>query len=137
MNASDERKRILDMLAAGQITAEQAAELLEAIGPTSATTASAVPATKGIARLLRISIDAHKPDGAKEATVRVNVPIALAKFAGRFLPPDARRELESQGIDLSSLLDSLGTDVPDGKLVDIDAASDEKGTTAKIVIEVV
>lgn len=136
MNASEERRRILDMLAAGQISADQAAELLEAVGPGSAPASSAPPA-RGIARMLRISVDATRPDGSKEATVRVNVPLGLAKFAGRFLPPEARRELEGQGIDLSSLLDSLNTDVPDGRLVDIDATDEEKGTTARIVIEVV
>ena len=124
------------MLAAGQISADQAAELLEAVGPASAPSAPAVPA-KGIARMLRISVDATRPDGSKEATVRVNVPLGLARFAGRFLPPEARRELEGQGIDLSSLLDSLNSDVPDGRLVDIDATDEEKGTTARIVIEVV
>jgi hypothetical protein len=136
MNVSDERRRILDMLAAGQITADQAAELLEAIGPGREAAPSAPPA-KGTARLLRISVDATRPDGSKEATVRVNVPLGLARFAGRFLPPEARQELEGQGIDLTSLLASLDTDVPDGRLVDIDATDDEKGTTAKVVIEVV
>ena len=136
MSASDERKRILDMLAAGQLTAEQAAELLEAVGP-ARSTATPPATTTGTARLLRISVDATRPDGAKEATVRVNVPMGLAKFASRFMPPEARCELESQGIDLSSLLDALGSDVPDGRLIDIDAVSDEKGTTAKIIIEVV
>ena len=136
MNASEERRRILDMLAAGQISADQAAELLEAVGPGSAPVAPAAPA-KGIARLLRISVDATRPDGSKEATVRVNVPLGLARFAGRFLPPEARKELEGQGIDLSTLLDSLNADVPDGRLVDIDATDEEKGTTARVVIEVV
>lgn len=124
------------MLAAGQISADQAAELLEAIGP-EARSETPVAKTKGTARLLRISVDATRPDGSKEATVRVNVPMGLAKFAGRFLPPDARTQLEGQGIDLTSLLDSLDTEVPGGRLVDIDATDEEKGTTAKIVIEVV
>lgn len=136
MNASDERRRILDMLAAGQITAEQAAELLEAIGP-SAEPARGAPRAKGAARLIRISVDATRPDGTKEATIRVNVPLGLARFAGRFLPPDARKQLEAQGVDLAALLDSLDADVPDGRLVDLDATDDEKGTTAKIVVEVV
>lgn len=137
MSMSDERRRILDMLAAGQISAEQAAELLEAMGPPPETASASAPAKKGIARLLRISVDATRPDGSKEATVRVNVPLGLARFAGRFLPPEARRELEGQGIDLSDLLDSLNADVPDGRLVDIDATDEDKGTTAKVVIEVV
>ncbi len=135
MTANDERRRILDMLAAGQISADQAAELLEAIGPAGQKPAAA-PAPKGKAQLLRITVDATRPDGSKEATVRVNVPIGLAKFAGRFLPPEARKQLEEQGIDIAGILDSLGSDVPGGRLVDIDASDDDKGTTAKIIIEV-
>lgn len=136
MNANEERRRILDMLAAGQVSVDQAAELLEAIGPGRGAEAAA-PRARGTARMLRISVDATRPDGGKDATVRVNVPLGLARFAGRFLPPDARAELERQGIDLAALLDSLDTDVPGGRLVDIDASDEGTGTTAKVVIEVV
>lgn len=136
MNASEERRRILDMLASGQISADQAAELLEAIGPAEPSPPPA-PKAGGGARVLRISVDATRPDGSKEATVRVNVPLGLARFATRFLPPGARAQLEEQGIDLTSLVNSLDSDVPGGKLVDIDATDEDKGTTAKVVIEVV
>ncbi len=135
MNGSDERRRILDMLAGGQITAEQAAGLLEALGAKGERVG--VPARKGIARLIRINIDARGSDGSKDATVNVNVPLALAKFASRFVPKDARNELKVQGVDLSELLDALGEDVPDGRLVDLDATEDGTGKTVHVVIEVV
>ncbi len=130
------------MLAAGSITVDDAANLLKALGsgqPAPPAALAAPKRTGGQARLLRISIDEEDPasDG-KGTRVRVNVPIALARFATRFLPKDASLELKDQGIDLQEILASLGDDLPDGKLVDIDASSDDssEGST-RIVIEVV
>ncbi len=136
----DSRKRILDMLAAGTISAEDAARLLGALGSEPAPgTAPAPPRRRGTARTFRVSIDAFGDASGKDrAKVRVNVPIGLAKFASRFLPPEAKRELESQGIDLSTLLEGLGDDVPDGPLVDIHVDDEASGTAkARIVVEVV
>lgn len=145
---SNERRKILDMLAAGQITVEQATELLKALGPAATPRPPEPPravmmttATRkaGIARLLRINIDAMTDeDESKRARVRVNVPIALAKFATKFMPQEAREQLDLQGIDLAELLDSLGDDLPEGRLVDIDVDGEEgQGKKAKIIIEVV
>lgn len=142
MSDNDDRRRILDMLAAGSISVDDAANLLKALGG-SQPAAPALPAAKraagGQARLLRISIDdTSEGSGAQATKVRVNVPIALARFATRFLPKEASSELHEQGIDLEEILASLGDDLPDGRLVDIDAASDEPGKgNARIIIEVV
>jgi len=141
MAAQDERKKVLDMLAAGQINVDQASELLRALGdaPIGASPPSppSPPARTGTARLLRISIDANDDGDGDRAKIRVNVPLGLAKFAGRFLPAEARTELEAQGIDLSELINALSTETPEGKLVDIDVDDDSGGKKAKIVVEVV
>lgn len=141
MADSEDRRRILDMLAAGSISVDEASNLLQALGGSQPAAPAALNAPKrsGQARLLRISIDDDGSDGGGTGTrVRVNVPIALARFATRFLPKDASTELQEQGIDLEQILASLGDDLPDGKLVDIDAASDEPGNSnTKITIEVV
>ena len=141
MAAQDERKKVLDMLAAGQINVDQAGELLRALGdaPTGAgAPPPPPPARTGTARLLRISIDASDDADGDRARIRVNVPLGLAKFAGRFLPEEARSELQSQGIDLSELISALSTETPEGKLVDIDVDDDVTGRKkAKIVVEVV
>ena len=94
-------------------------------------------AREATARLLRISIDADEDgSGNSRAKIRVNVPLGLAKFASRFLPAEARTELEAQGIDLNELINALSTETPEGKLVDIDV--DENGRKgAKIVVEVI
>ena len=142
MAAQDERKKVLDMLASGQISVDQASELLRALGDGPIGSAPPPPpppppARIGTARLLRISIDANDDGDGDRAKIRVNVPLGLAKFAGRFLPAEARTELEAQGIDLSELINALSTETPEGKLVDIDVDDDSGHKKAKIVVEVV
>ena len=140
--AAEERDRILGLLEAGKVSAEQAAVLLDAVAKerTGRVGAGPVPASSPTprppAQLLRISIDAVE-DGENKAKVNINVPLGLARFAARFLPKEARVELEDQNIDLSELLANLGDEVPDGPLVDIDTSDESGAKTAKIRIEVV
>jgi hypothetical protein len=141
--AVEERDRILGLLESGKISAEQAAVLLDAVGEKRSAQPAGAPAAPGAppaprppARVLRISIDAHE-GGADKAKVHINVPLKLARFAARFMPKEARAELEEQNIDLNELLAGLGDEVPDGPLVDIDASEEDGSKTAKIQIEVV
>ncbi len=162
MASSNDRRRILDMLAAGKVTADQAAVLLKALGPTPAESlplppmprAPQVPRSPDPAfelarssfpmarapgakrpRFVRIKVEATKAGG--EATnVDVNVPYALAKFALRFLPHNAREELQAQGIDLGELLDTAAEDLAEGKIVDVDA-TEPGGDSTQITIEVI
>ncbi len=168
MASSNERKRILDMLAAGKLDVEQATALLKALGPTPAESLPLPPARRPVEpalpplpdlprlpawppapsvefdegafprrrrRFLRIKVDAKK-EGGKTTNVDVRVPYALAKFALRFLPQEARRELEAQGIDISQLLEMAET-MPEGKIVDVDAADPDNEDTAHITVEVI
>lgn len=142
MADSDTRKRILDMLAAGRITADAAAELLRAVSSSppripaipEAPTPPPVP-KRGGPRMLRIVVDA--PNAGNKGKVRVNVPLALAKFAARFIPRDATQELTEQGIDLAQLLQHLGDDLPEGRLVDIEADGESGDSKVSIIVEVV
>ncbi|MDZ7799196.1 MAG: hypothetical protein U5K81_00195 [Trueperaceae bacterium] len=162
-----DRARILALLESGRITADQAAVLLDAVGPsrgqgtatpgapgapsegaarprgdaaaaggTPAAASAGSPSPRPPAQLIRITIDAREGDEDK-AHVHVNVPLKLARFAARFVPKEARSELDAQGIDLAELLAGLGDEVPDGPLVDIDAKDDGGGRTARIRVEVV
>lgn len=141
--AAEERDRILGLLEAGKISADQAAVLLDAVASgragratgTAAPATATAPAPRPPAQLLRISIDAVE-GGENKAKVNINVPLKLARFAARFLPKEARVELEDQNIDLSELLANLGDEVPDGPLVDIDTSDETGAKTAKIRIEV-
>ena len=129
-----EQRRILDLLVAGELTADEAAQLLEALGSASTPPPPpAPPAPKGIARVLRISI--YASDNTDESTLNLNVPLGLAKFAERFIPKEARAHLDRQGIDLDELLGSLDGNFPSGPLVDIQAggATDEVTVTIEVV----
>ncbi|MER3481113.1 MAG: hypothetical protein C4327_11710 [Meiothermus sp.] len=126
----EDKKKIMDMVKEGKISIDQALELLEALEPSEERRGGlTVPTPPGTARLLRIQVD------AADAKVRVNVPVALARFALNFVPEDARENLSDRGIDLSSLLDSLKGDLPEGRLVEIEGSDD--GEPFKVVVEVV
>ena len=125
MSRQDDRRRILGLLEAGEITANEAAELLEALQDAGFPAPPPPPEPKGVARSLRVNIRAA---GAAEAsTVTFSVPVALAKFAGKFIPHEAKAQVEKQGIDLDELLGSLNGEFPTGPLLNIEAgdASDE------------
>ncbi len=92
---SEERARILRMVANGKLSAEEAAELLEALEPaprTEARTASLVEplpvASPTGARTLVINIT----EGG-DSKVNVRIPLGLARAAGRFIPRQAQEYL--------------------------------------------
>lgn len=125
----DDRQRILELLASGQITVEQATELLNALEVPTSPTPPAKP--KSTAKMLRILVDKEG-----EAKVQVNVPAGLARFAMQFVPKETRKELQAQGINLDELLGVLRkNEFPEGRLVDVEAG--EKGESARVIIEVV
>jgi predicted RNA-binding protein len=151
-----ERRRILDMLAGGQINADQAGKLLSALeegGYAAAATDKAREKSlalaanrasdrgaenKRIARSLRIAIDAGSDEQENRGRVTVTVPLALAKFAGKLIPEDVRVRLEDEGIELAELLQALDQELPEGRLVDIDTApGGDARRRARIIVEVV
>jgi len=135
---SDER-RILDMLAAGQITVDEATELLDALKrdePTPPKAPKHSKASKGIARTIRIRVDAQEEDGSRKAKVDVNVPLGLAKFASKFLPDDAKVHLEKRGVNLKELFEAVDGDFPEGQVIHIDGSQDGSNHNSKITIEV-
>ncbi|WP_027894075.1 SHOCT-like domain-containing protein [Calidithermus chliarophilus] len=122
----EDKRRIMDMVKEGKISVEEAVRLLEAIEPPAtgprapagvavmAPPAPPAPPARGIARMLRISVNG---EGIK---VNVNLPVSLAKFASNFIPPDAKQAMSAQGIDLAGILDMLKGDLPEGRLVDVE-----------------
>lgn len=136
---TDERRRILDLLAAERISVEQAESLLRALaeGQRGTARSGASPAApepppppRG-ARSLQILVN-NDDTGNK---VNVTVPIGLIKFASRFVPASARHELAESGIQLDELVGSL--DNPEllaagSTLVQINADEDEGSSTITI-----
>jgi len=125
---SEERKKVLEMLAAGKVTAEEADRLLERLqgrgqggqghgmgwgrrhrlraageadAPTATGTEAAGEAARPLPRYLRVLVDSEGGE-----TVNIRVPLKLVRTGiklSAMLPKDARTKIEARGIDLESL----------------------------------
>lgn len=141
MGAMDEdRMRILKMIEEGKLTAEEATELLQALGEEeSAPRVSAMPqGRRGKRKMLRIKVDEAKGDH-----VNVNLPLGLVKvFAGngkleKLIPDSAKMEIKAQGIDISAfqideMIDMVERGELDEKIIDVQT---DDGTTVEIYVE--
>ena len=105
---SAESRKVLDMVAEGKITAEDAEKLLAKLeassGAEQTTLESAPPAEKtGFRRVRFLRIEVDEP-GRKQVNIRL--PLAFA-FAGRsllgVLPINITEKLKERGIDLDEL----------------------------------
>ena len=97
---SDERKKILQMLADGKITADEADRLLTALGNREPSTAVAdnVTVTQK-PKFLHVKVHADPGSDQRHKNVDVKIPIMLLKAGmklGTLLPEDARTEINSQ-----------------------------------------
>lgn len=113
---NDDRRRILQLVAEGKITAEEAADLLDALGSTSSQEARAVPPEapfapqpprtpmppQGRARNLVIQVT----EGSN-TKVNLRIPFGLARAAGKFIPRRAEQQLRELGIELEDILSDL------------------------------
>ena len=90
---SDETRRVLELVAQGKVTVEEADRLLHAIGRPSAED-SVEPIDRAKPRFVRIAI--HKPaqEGQQDKDVNIRVPMALVK----------------SGIKLGTLIQGLADD---------------------------
>ncbi len=104
MNGS--RMKILEMLAEGKITADEASALLEKVNVSEAPESKAPVSTEpgsAMPRYLRVVVDSA--DGDK---VNVKVPMSLIRTGiklSALMPADAADAVKEQGIDLSMLRD--------------------------------
>jgi DUF4097 and DUF4098 domain-containing protein YvlB len=99
---SDERQRILKLVADGKATPEEAEKLLEALGKDEARSDSTdVKSTSGMPKYLRVTVDSAKGD-----KVNVRVPLSLVRAGMKLtalVPKDVSAQMEEKGIDLSAL----------------------------------
>ncbi|GAB3937535.1 SHOCT-like domain-containing protein [Micromonospora vulcania] len=88
---TEQRKDILDMLAEGKITAEEAEQLIAALERDQPTAASSLDARpKGKVKYLRVLVDAV--DNGEPSRVNVRVPLQLLRAGVRLtalIPPQA------------------------------------------------
>jgi hypothetical protein len=93
---TEDRKRILAMLAEGKITADEAERLLDALGAPGPA-ATSVARSNGAPKYFRVEVDANEP-GEGPTKVNVRVPMQLLRAGVRLsalIPPRARDEVNA------------------------------------------
>jgi hypothetical protein len=136
-----ETLEILKMVSEGRITAEQGAQLLEALKSGSGIT---IESGSRKPRFVRVKVNVDGDDGEKVA-VNLNVPIALADVVLK-LAEGAKIQQGDQtivlgeyvkklsGMDFASLLQMV-KEGAEGKLVDVDVKG-ENGDRVKVEVTV-
>ncbi len=125
---NEEKMRILQMVEEGKISASESSELLDALGSEQQEEkALQKPSMKG--RKLRILVT--KP-GSEKPQVNIRIPLRLVKWAERFIPKEAKQELDDQGIDIDEIVGSID-ELEDLTLVDV--TDEDTGEQVKIFIE--
>ena len=111
---SDERRRVLDLLAQGKITVDEADELLKTLGANATREAAGAPPAGDAAtddpqrtRWVRINVHRLAHDSRGEKDVNIRVPIAVVKGGMRlgaiiatFAGEKAAQRMKARGIDL-------------------------------------
>ena len=100
---SEDRRSILEMLATGRITADEAERLLAALdrgpaGPAPASSESGYPANRVKAKYLRVQVDTDEPGEGGPTKVNIRVPMQLLRAGVRLssiIPPKARDEVNA------------------------------------------
>jgi len=140
---SAEKRKVLDMLAAGKITPDEAEQLLDHLAPDETTgRAHEVEAAAnngedkshaGKLRYLRVFVD--KPD---RDNVNIRLPLKLVMTGiklSALVPGKAGKQLSEQGIDLSHLGKLKGEDL-DNALAELDINIEtEKGDKVHVFCE--
>jgi len=121
---SEEKTRILKMVEEGKISSEEAVKLLEALEIRE-------PEQKGLLQLgkksprklirfLKIRIYEGNFDKPK---VNIAVPLGLLKLATKFMPEDAKAQINDHNIDLDEILRAVDENTQ-GKLLEVEDNED-------------
>lgn len=103
-----EQQRILEMIEKGQITAAEGMELLDALNATKevAIIQEVETSKKHNYKFFRIKVTSDN----NSVNVNVNIPIGLLTTIGEIadkmttmIPPDAKKDMEAKGIDISTI----------------------------------
>ena len=140
---NDDRRSILQMLAQGQITADEAERLLAALDRTepSAAPRPAAAGAKVTPKYLRVAVDTEETDGPTKVNIRV--PMSLLRAGVRLtslIPPQARdqvnAELAKNGVlfDISQVKPENLEDLID-QLNDLSVDVDQEKTKVRIFCE--
>ena len=129
--SSEERLRVLEMVAEGRLSATEADELLAALEPPTPPAArgpfAPLPSrsTGPPQRYLAIRVT----DGG-EPKVNVRIPLGLARGAAKWLG-NLAEQYQSSDLNVKELIESLGDAPADGTVIDIQ----DNGTSVWIGVE--
>jgi len=144
-----EQQKILEMIEKGQITAAEGMELLEALNVTKETEAiqkvDTVTAARRNYKFLKVKVTSDN----SSVNVNVNIPLRLlttiSEIADKMttmVPADARREMESKGIDISSIdfakiiEEIINGTLDDPNIVDVEAWDEGHKAMVKVRVYV-
>ncbi|MGE5346557.1 MAG: hypothetical protein ACM3JH_11435 [Acidithiobacillales bacterium] len=123
---SDDARRVLELLASGKVTVDEADQLLRAIGaaPAVATDGVSPSAEKPGSRFLRMSVLKAGGGGSPGKQVNIRVPLSLVRGGMRL-----GAMLPGYGEAISERLRQLGIDLDPSRLAtgDLEAALKEMG----------
>lgn len=105
---SDDRRRVLDLLAAGKITVDEAEQLLSALGaPRAARSGAGDAGPESTPRYLRVMVHKAADDWRPSKDVNIRVPLAFVRSGlrlGAIIPglggERVRQHLRERGIDV-------------------------------------
>ncbi|MFZ7133922.1 MAG: SHOCT-like domain-containing protein [Eubacteriales bacterium] len=128
---SNEKLRILEMVEKGQITADDALDLMNAVDNHEEKRKNTSVHSNLSNRFLRVRVNGS----TNIKKVDVNVPLSLIKIATGFMnliPKEAQNQMKEKGIDLSSidfnaLITMIDEGLADSKLVDIEIDDEKEG----------
>lgn len=144
-----EQQKILEMIEKGQITAAEGMELLEALNVTKETEAiqkvETVTSARRNYKFLKVKVTSDN----SSVNVNVNIPLRLlttiSEIADKMttmVPADARREMESKGIDISSIdfakiiEEIINGTLDDPNIVDVEAWDEGHKAMVKVRVYV-
>jgi len=141
---NEDRRSILQMLAEGKITADEAERLLAALDRTAAPPeqAAASPTSRNAPKYLRVAVDTEE-GGDGPTKVNIRVPLSLMRAGVRLtslIPPQARdqvnAELSKNGVafDIGQLRPENLEDLID-QLNDLTVDVDQERTKVRIFCE--
>ena len=76
---SEESRQVLEMLATGKVTVEEAQQLLSAVGAGAASGTTGTDEAKPAPRYFRIQVNEAAHEGKKAKTVNIRVPISVVR----------------------------------------------------------
>ncbi|HDR06751.1 MAG TPA: hypothetical protein ENN88_03870 [Candidatus Coatesbacteria bacterium] len=121
----EERKKILDMVADGTITVQEAERLFESAGDEGGETR---PKARADNKFLIIKV--HQGD---KTNVNVRLPLTLAKLARHFIPKDIEVNGKPLEIDLDQLITLVESEV-EGNIVEVHHVEDDTGEVTDVEI---